>query len=82
MLAVYGLTRPVDYLHDTWNNRPGRYPPNPLAYIQVIPNADGIVSGNIPCHQGTRMDFELAAKKNGPAGVHWFGKSTGSLLVY
>ena len=73
-LEIYGLTRPVDHTRDTWNQRPARYPQYPLGQIQVIGGGDGTVTGSIPCHLGTRMDFELVASKpHGYTKVSWFG---------
>lgn len=65
----------MNHQYDTWNIRPQRFPPHPLGQIQVYPGADGVVTGSIPCHLGTRMDFELVAHKPaGPMEFEWFGE--------
>ena len=72
-LDYYGLSRPVDHIHDTWNHRPARFPQYPLGQIKVIGKGDAVVTGTIPCHLGTRMDFELVASKP-DTRIHWFGE--------
>ncbi|KAF8445158.1 ubiquitin 3 binding protein But2 [Terfezia claveryi] len=75
ILNFYGLSRPVDDVHDTWNHRPERFPHYPLGQIEVIRGGNGTVTGSIPCHLGTRMDFELVASKpHGYTTVSWFGE--------
>ncbi|KAI5795506.1 hypothetical protein DFH27DRAFT_612767, partial [Peziza echinospora] len=71
-IDVYGLSRPVNPETDTWNYRPVRSPPAPLATIQVVAGGEGIVTGQIPCSKGRRLDFELVAQRPGSTYLHWF----------
>ncbi|KAF8418222.1 hypothetical protein EV426DRAFT_344556 [Tirmania nivea] len=73
VIDYYGLARPVDHVLDTWIHRPERLPHYPLGQIKAIGGYDGIVTGSIPCHLGTRMDFELAASQlDGPTEISWY----------